>query len=402
MRVPLNASTFGSDEINSAIDVLNSGFVTMGSKCVEFENAFAEYMGVRNAVFVNSGSSANLLAFFALANSEILSTVPNADRPLRRMTPGAEVIVPAVTWSTTVWPIVQAGGVPVLVDSDPETLQMDPEAVRRAISPKTVAICPVHVLGNAVAWNELSSLAKEHGLWIIEDTCEALGTRHHDLYAGTRGDVGTFSFFFSHHITTIEGGMIVTPHDELAELFRVQRAHGWTRHLKNRAAAEAKHPEIDPRFLFINTGFNVRPTEINAAFGLCQLTKLESFNRRRVEIAARWIEDLHPLIEEGVFRPMRSTPGTDSTWFGFPIVCRDRAVRDGLQKHLEANGIETRPVICGNLARQPAFQNIPHRIAGELKGADRIMDSGLFWGSHPLMKDEEIQYVSEKVKEYFR
>lgn len=397
IKVPLNASTFGEEEIQSAIDVLRSSFVTMGTKCFEFEDVFARHMGVKNAVFVNSGSSANLLAFFALANSQ--APLPAG---LRRLEPGTEVIVPAVTWSTTIWPIVQAGGVPVLVDSDPQTLQMDLDAVKKAIGPKTVGIVPVHVLGNAVEMKALHELAREKNLWVIEDTCEALGTRQNGKYVGTLGLMGTYSFFFSHHITTIEGGMIVCEDDSLAELLRCLRAHGWTRHLKNRKAVEAKYPEIDPRFLFVNTGFNVRPTEINAAFGLHQIKKLDGFNRRRVEIAARWNEAFAPLIERGEFRPMRSTPGTDSTWFGYPIVCRSRDVRNGLQTHLEAQGIETRPVICGNLARQPAFKMIPHRIAGELSGADRIMDQGLFWGSHPIMKEEEIEHVIAKVREHFK
>ena len=395
IKVPLNASTFGDEEINAAVEVLKSSFVTMGQRCFDFEDTFAEYLGVKNAVFVNSGSSANLLAFFALANSEF----PIAGK--KRLTPGSEVIVPAVTWSTTIWPIVQAGGVPVLVDSDPQTLQMSLEAVEKAIGPKTVGICPVHVLGNAVPMKELKALADKHGLWVMEDTCEALGTKSDGKFVGTLGDVGTYSFFFSHHITTIEGGMIVTNNDEFAELLRCMRAHGWTRHLRNRTAVEAKHPEIDPRFLFVNTGFNVRPTELNAAFGFPQLRKLKGFNEARVEVAETWSKAFEPLVAAGHFAPMKTTRGTSSTWFGFPIVCRDRATRVALQEHLEKNGIETRPVICGNLARQPAFEKIPHRIAGELKGADRIMDNGLFWGSHPIMPKEQIEHVTKTVSNFF-
>jgi CDP-6-deoxy-D-xylo-4-hexulose-3-dehydrase len=193
--------------------------------------------------------------------------------------------------------------------------------------------------------------------------------------------------------------MVVTDDDELAELFRCLRAHGWTRHLKSRAAVEARHPDVDPRFMFVNTGFNLRPTEINAAFGKCQLRKLDLFNERRMTIARRWIEDLMPLSRHLV--PMRPTEGTDATWFGFPVLCRDRAVRDGLQDHLESRGVETRPIICGNLARQPAFQHVLHRVAGSLTGADRIMDTGLFWGSHPLMTEAEIAYVTSVVKGFF-
>jgi CDP-6-deoxy-D-xylo-4-hexulose-3-dehydrase len=394
LRIPLNASTFGDEEIEAAIQVLRSGFVTMGERCREFEEQFAAKLGVRNAIFVNSGSSANLLVFFALANAGL---------PLhegrRRLEPGSEVIVPAVTWSTTVWPIVQAGGVPVLVDSDPETLQMDVGAVERAVGPRTVAICPVHVLGNAVPMEPVLRLASQHRLWVVEDTCEALGTRQRGRTVGTIGHAGTFSFFFSHHITTIEGGMVATDDDALADLIRCLRAHGWTRDLKDGAAVEARYPGIDRRFLFVNTGFNLRPTEINAAFGKAQLKKLDGFNSRRVAIARRWVAELAPL--SGRLRPMRPTEGTEATWFGFPVVCSDRGTRDELQTHLEKKGIETRPIICGNLARQPAFQQVPHRIAGSLSGADRIMDNGLFWGSHPLMTEAELAYVSATVREFF-
>lgn len=394
IKVPLNAPTFGEDEINSAIAVLRSGFVTMGSKCLEFEQKFADHMKVKNAIFVNSGSSANLLGFFALANVHL------ANFKKKRLVPGSEVIVPAVTWSTTVWPVLQAGCVPVLVDCDPQTLQMKRESVEKAISPKTAAICPVHVLGNAVEMDWIIEIASKHNLVVFEDTCEALGTKYRNKYVGTIGDIGTYSFFFSHHITTIEGGMVVTDNDELAELMRAMRAHGWTRHLKNRKVIEDKYPDIDPRFLFITTGFNLRPTEINAAFGLSQIDKLEAFNQRRREIAEIWITSLKKVISSEMIVPMKTNPGVESTWFGFPVLCKTKEFRNKLRDHLESRGIETRPIIAGNLARQPAFQGINYRIEGELDGANTVMDRGLFWGSHPLMKIEEINHVTNTVLEF--
>jgi len=396
MRIPLNASTFGPEEIEAAIRVLKSDQITMGPLCLEFENVFAKYLNVKNAIFVNSGSSANLLAFFALANPA--AVLPKG---LRALKPGSEVLVPAVTWSTSVWPIVQAGGVPVLVDSDPRTLQMDVAKAEKEISDKTVGICTVHVLGNAVPWSPLQALAEKHNLWIMEDTCESLGTKHNGVFCGTRGLLGTYSFYFSHHITTIEGGMVVTNDDELAELLRVLRAHGWTRHLKNRQAVEARYPDVDPRFLFINTGFNLRSTEINAAFGLEQLKKLSGFNTRRAEIAESWRKSFATLTERGLLMPMTATEKTDCTWFGYPVLCQSTQIRNDLMSHLESSGIETRPVICGNLARQPAFKLIPHRTAADLSGADAIMDKGLFWGSHPMMQTEEIDYVTKTVRAFF-
>ena len=397
IRIPLNSVTFDEEEIQSAVAVLRSGRVTMGDRCREFESAFAAYLGVRNAVFVNSGSSANLLAFFGLANP----LLPR-DKGRRRMQPGDEVIVPAVTWSTTIWPIIQAGGVPVLVDSDPATLQMDLASVEAALSSRTVAICAVHVLGNAVPMQPLKALAARHGLWLIEDTCEALGVRHNGKAAGTFGAIGTYSFFFSHHITTIEGGMVATDDDGLAELFRCLRAHGWTRDLERRAEVEALYPDVDPRFLFVNLGFNVRPTEINAAFGLRQLARLERFNARRREIAAIWDAAFADLIHRECFRPMQFTPGTVGAPFGYPVICQDRASRDRLRNRLEACGIETRPIICGNMARQPALRHFAHRIHSPLTGADRIMDCGLLWSSDPLMTDSDVAYVADAVTQVFR
>jgi CDP-6-deoxy-D-xylo-4-hexulose-3-dehydrase len=394
-RIPLNTSTLGDEETNAVLNVLRSDRVTMGWKCREFERAFGEYLGGAEAIFVNSGSSANLLAFFALANH----AAPQPKNK-RRFIRGSEVIVPSVGWSTTFWPIVQAGGVPVLVDSDPRTLQMRPDAMRAALSKKTVAVCPVHVLGNTVPMSEVMSFAEENGLWVIEDTCEALGGHYDGKLAGTFGDMATFSFFFSHHITTIEGGMIVTRDAQLAELLRCMRAHGWTRDLKNRQQAEALYPEIDPDFLFVNTGFNLRPTEINAAIGLIQLQKLNSFNQRRNEIASIWTERFLPLIEQGTFYPMQPTSGTVPASFGYPIICREPQIRKALKHHLNQHGIETRPIICGNMARQPAFAHVSHRVSGSLSGADTIMDCGLLWGLHPLMSSEDVEYVANTVLEF--
>jgi CDP-6-deoxy-D-xylo-4-hexulose-3-dehydrase len=390
-QIPLNASTLGTEETEAVLEILASTRVTMGPKCQEFERAFGEFLGAE-AIFVNSGSSANLLTFFSLANHA--APHPNTKR---HFVPGSEVIVPAVSWSTTFWPIIQAGGVPVLIDCNPDTFQMNTSAMRAALSEKTVAVCAVHVLGNTVAMNEVANFVEENGLWLIEDTCEALGARYGGKLAGSFGDVATFSFFFSHHITTIEGGMIVTKTAELAELLRCMRAHGWTRDLKNRKEVEALYPEMDPDFLFINSGFNVRPTEINAALGIIQLKKLETLNRQRNEIAARWTKEFASLIQEGLFRPMQPTEETDIACFGYPVMCRSAQIRRELKRQLSGHGIETRPIICGNMARQPAFKHVNHRVSGGLTGADEIMARGLMWGLHPQMSGDETAYVAGTV-----
>jgi len=307
--------------------------------------------------------------------------------------------VPAVTWSTTIWPIIQAGAKPVFVDSDVDSLQLKYEQVEAAINENTAAICVVHILGNAAEIIKYKELADKHNLWLIEDTCESLGVKHQGKFVGTYGDVGTYSFFFSHHITTIEGGMVVTNDDELAELMRALRAHGWTRQLKNPEKYTEANPDLDPRFLFINTGFNLRPNEINAAIGKVQLKKLASYNKARHKVSEIWAKDLAKYSE--YFRTVRVTEGTEASLFGFPIICKDKELRDRLQNYLEENGVETRPIICGNIAKQPALEYFDYKIADNLDDADKIMDCGLYWGNNPLMTEEEIAYLTNTIDRFF-
>ena len=265
--LPLTVNGFGPDEVNEAIDSLLDLRTTMGRKVVRFEKAWTRYQRSAGSIMVNSGSSANLVAVAALLD-------PTGPRLLR---PGDEVIVPAVTWSTTIFPLQQLGLVPVLVDVDPETLNLAPEGVEAAITRKTRGIVPVHLLGNPCAMPEIMALARRRRLAVIEDCCEAHGARVGARLVGSFGDLGTFSFFFSHHITTMEGGMITARSRSLLPILVSQRAHGWVRGRPDEAALRRRHADIDPRFLFVTTGFNVRPTELNAAFGLHQLPRLESF-----------------------------------------------------------------------------------------------------------------------------
>jgi CDP-6-deoxy-D-xylo-4-hexulose-3-dehydrase len=395
-RLPLTANLLGQEEISAAKAVLDSGFLTMGKLCERFEREFAGYVGADHAVMVNSGSSANLLALFALANPLLAS-----DGRRRRLEPGDEVIVPALAWSTTIWPVVQAGATPVFVDCDPQTLQATPDAIETAISPRTAAIVVVHVLGGACNMADIAALAERHGLWLVEDTCESLGVLWDGRKVGTFGDMGTYSFYFSHHITTIEGGMIVTRSAELADLLRSMRSHGWTRGTRNADAVARQHPDIDSRFLFVTTGFNVRPTEINAAIGLEQLKRLEAFNARRREIAQRFDRGFATLHQSGDLQLVRASPRSLPAPFGYPVLCRTPEARQGLRRHLEAAGVETRPIICGNMVRQPAFRHIGHKVSGRLDGADRVMDCGLYWGPHPGIADAVVDEVIDVVKRYF-
>jgi CDP-4-dehydro-6-deoxyglucose reductase, E1 len=393
-HVPLNVNTMGSEEIDAAKAVLDSGYLTMGKEVAAFEEEFAAYVGARHALMVNSGSSANLLGAFALANP-----ICPAPGNLRQIRPGDEVIVPALTWSTTVWPFVQTGAIPVFVDCDPATLQMQPAAIEAAITEKTAAIAVVHVLGGAMDARATRAIADAHGLWLLEDTCESLGVTLDEQQCGTFGHIGTFSFYFAHHITTIEGGMVVTNDDDLADLMRAMRAHGWVRHMRRGDEIAAQTPGIDARFLFHTTGFNLRSTDLNAAIGRIQLKKLDGFNKTRRDIGAQLAAALHPVIEAGLLQIMQFDRRVGAAPFGYPVLCQSTEVRDRLQTHLEVSGIETRPVICGNLSRQPAMAHVPHRIAGELHGADAIMDRGLYWGTHPFMTSKDIDYITACVIE---
>ena len=255
--VRLHEPTFGADEINAALDCLLSTMVTMGMKNRSFEALFANTHGFAETVMVNSGSSANLLALAALAN-------PATEGALR---PGDEVIVPALSWSTTVWPIIQMGLVPVVVDIDPATLNIDPDAIERAIGPRTRGLMIVPVYGNPCAMDAIVDLCQRHNLVLIEDCCEALGASYKGVPLGRFGRVATFSFYLSHHITTLEGGICGTSDGDLAETMRILRAHGWIREVKEPERWTRLHPEIDERFLFVNLGYNLRPTELQGAMG---------------------------------------------------------------------------------------------------------------------------------------
>ena len=388
-QCPLSVPLYGADEVWAALEALLHRNVTMGSRVREFEDRFAEFVGARHAVMVNSGSSANLIAVSALASLAL----PGGLRP------GDEVIVPAVTWPTTIAPILQLGCVPVLVDIDEATLNMRLDTLEQALSPRTRAIFPVHLLGNPVDMDAVMELAAARGLWVIEDACESLGSVVAGRQVGSFGHFGTFSFYFSHHITTIEGGMLVTSDDELADLARSLRAHGWTRDLSNRADVESACPEIDPRFLFVHVGYNVRPTELQAAFGLVQLGRLDEFNERRRASARYLIDALEDLGDD--LRFVTEEEGARSTWFGFAVMLADGDTCRALSCHLEARGIETRPIVAGNLARQPAFAGSPHRRVGELEAASRVGDRGLFVGNHPNLTEAHLDHIADSFREFF-
>ena len=326
---------------------------------------------------VNSGSSANLLALAAITN------------PARsvRLHPGDRVGIPAVCWSTSLWPIIQMGLVPVLLDVDPDTLNLSIPSLEHALSIQPLqAVMAVHVLGNSTDLDQLLAIVDRHDLILIEDACEALGSTHRSNWLGTLGSFGTYSFYFSHHMTTIEGGMIVARSEEDEDLLRCLRSHGWSREQSNRLAHEQASPDIDPRFLFINLGYNVRPMELQAAFGAEQLQRLPTMNaNRRHNISlGQQAFHAHPSWRGQLHFPA-PTPGLDPCWFAFPfLVDRDISFdRAAFTRDLLARGIDTRPIISGNMALQPALDMFRvDRSLEPFRGAQQVHDRGFFVGAH--------------------
>ncbi len=393
LEFPLVDSSYDNQEIINCMATLLSGQLTMSVKVRAFEEQFARHCGSPYAVMVNSGSSANLLAVSALTN------------PLRKnhLQPGDKVAVPAVCWSTSLWPIVQMGLIPVLVDVDPGTLNLSIPSLKRALTlHRLKGVMMVHILGNSTDMKALLEIVAQERLVLIEDTCESLGSTFDGKALGTLGDFGTFSFYFSHHMTTIEGGMILAKTEEDYDLLKCLRAHGWSREQSNRTALEEQNSHIDPRFLFINLGYNVRPMEIQAAFGIEQLKRLDEMNaHRRANVASiRTAFKAHSAWKNQLHFP-EATRGLDACWFGFPFLI-DPAIKVDYKKltqNLLQRGVDTRPIVSGNMALQPAVRHFNIDLSlGPFEGAQKIHDRGLFIGCHARpIADSTIGRLAELV-----
>jgi CDP-6-deoxy-D-xylo-4-hexulose-3-dehydrase len=389
-RIPLTVPTYNAEEVVEALDSLLSTWVTMGKKVKRFEEMFAQYLGSKHAVMVNSGSSANLLAMSVLTNPMIQGSMP----------PGSEIITPAVTWVTTVYPIVNTGCIPVLVDVDLESYNVRYDAVQNAITSKTKGIVPVHLLGNPCKIDAIERMADRKGLFVMEDACESTGADFQGRKVGTFGDMGTFSFYMSHHISTIEGGMIVTDDDEMYECLKAMRAFGWVRDLSNAKRYAEENRGIDPRFLFLTQGFNFRPTELQGAFGIHQIGKLERFIELRRRNASYWNKRL------AGYRDVLNLPHEEQearhVYFGYPITIKREARfgRNEMTSDLEGKGIETRPIMAGNIADQPVAKQLPCRVEGGLENSKLIMRNSFFFGNHNGIGQPEREYVADSVIQF--
>ena len=389
-KIPLAVPQFGSDEVIESVESLISTWVTMGKKVRSFESQFKDYVGQKGALMVNSGSSANLLALSALSS-------PNFDN---RIKPGDEVICPAVTWSTSVYPILNVGAKPVLVDVDLNTLNVSPEAIENAITPKTKAIMAVHLMGNPCQTDKIKQIADKRKINLIEDCCEAHGAKIGNESVGSFGICSTFSFFLSHHITTIEGGMVLTNNDVILDIATAQRAHGWIREMRNADKIAKEFPDVDKRFLFYETGFNLRPTEIQGAFGIHQMKKLDGFVKIRKNIAKEWNENLNKFKDYLILPEERD--GTTHSYFAYPITIKENAPfsRKDITEFLESKLIETRPIAGGNLTEQPSAKLYDYNVNGDLNNSKTIMKNSFFIGIHTGIKKQQQQYVIDTFNEF--
>jgi CDP-6-deoxy-D-xylo-4-hexulose-3-dehydrase len=373
---PLLDNAFSEDDLLSGIKVLISGELTMSKKTKEFEKEFAKKIGSKYALMVNSGSSANLLATFAACN------------PLRknRFKRGDEVLIPAVCWSTSLWPLVQSGLKPVFVDVEKDTLNVNAELLIKKITKKTKVIMLVHVLGNSTDIDKIKKIAKQKKIIIIEDTCEALGAKYKNKYLGTFGDFGTYSFYFSHQITSGEGGMVVCDNEEDYELLYSMRSHGWSRGLKSQKKIEKKYPKLDPKFIFVNSGFNLRPTDIVASIGNSQFKRLNNFIKIRNSNSSKIKDGLRKSKKwknQFSFQKIRSNVQTSP--FGFPIFMDKKFVKKKkiFIKMLDKHGVETRPIISGNFLNQPSIKLFKLQNKNQkFPQAQEVENLGFFIGLH--------------------
>jgi len=355
-------------EVNAINDVIKSNRYTMGSKVRQFENEFSKFFDVKYSLMLNSGSSANLLA--------IASLIIDEETDLNQ---GDEVIVPAVSWSTTFSPISQYGLKLRFVDIDLNTLNIDENLIESAITKKTKAIFAVNLLGNSCNFKKLKDLCDKYNLLLLEDNCESLGAKYDNKFTGTIGNVGTFSFFFSHHMQTMEGGMLVTNNKKTYELANSMRAHGWIRDLPDDNSLFKKTGDnFEDSFKFITPGYSIRPLEMSGAIGSVQLRKINSFIDNRRE-NAKFFNELFKSNENII---IQSETG-ESSWFGFSIVLKNKFLgkRSEVLKKLSNANIETRPIVAGNFTKNPTIKYMDHTISGELKNAEYIDENGFFVGN---------------------
>ena len=399
--VPVSGRVFDATELQFLVDASLDFWLTTGRFASQFEREFARTTGVRHAILCNSGSSANLLATSALTSWK------HGDRQLR---PGDEVITVAAGFPTTVNPAIQHGLVPVFLDVDLGTYDIDVTRLEEAVSPKTRAIILAHTLGNPFDVDAITALAKRHDLWLVEDSCDALGSTYRGKPIGTFGDLATVSFYPAHHITMGEGGCVLTNSPRMKTILESFRDWGrdcWCEPGKENTCGKRFDWQLgdlphgyDHKYIYSHIGYNLKATDMQAAVGVAQLRKLPEFIDRRRHNWRRLHEGLSELSH--LFALPRATEHSDPSWFGFALTVRPDAPfsRRELVQWLDTKRVATRQLFGGNLLRQPAYRDVPHRVVGELTNTDIVMQ-GTFWlGVYPGISDTMVDYMVDCVRQF--
>ncbi len=399
--VRVSGRVFDEKEIEQAVEASLEFWLTEGHFAEEFCKKLTSFLGVKLATITNSGSSANLAAFYALTSEKLGK---------RRIKPGDEVISVACAFPTTVNPVLQYGAVPVFVDVDLETRNAIPEYVEKAVTAKTKAIFIAHTLGNPFDIKKIARIARKNKIWLIEDCCDALGSKFDGKFVSTYGDLATFSFYPAHQITLGEGGAVVTNNPELHVLVNSFCEWGrdcWCRTGQDNRCGRRFSFKLgtlpfgyDHKYTYSHIGFNLKATDIQAAIGVAQLDKLPGFKKRRQANFTALYKSLEKYTDYFILPKWSKI--ADPCWFGFMLVIRDGAPFNRLDivQFLQANKIETRSLFAGNLLRHPAYLKIKHRVVGDLKNTDKIMNDGFWIGVYPGITPEMIRYVTGKFQEF--
>jgi len=401
-RILYSIANYNEDEINAIIDTLLDGWFGLGKKAEEFERIFSQFFGREKAILVNSGSSANLLAVSSLCSEQFKE----------KINPGDEVITPAVTFPTTFNPIIQNNLKPVVVDVKLETYNLNVDFLESAVSEKTKLIVLPHTLGIPNEMDAIMDFIEDHNIFLIEDCCDALGSKYDNRLVGTFGIFSTFSFYPAHHMTLGEGGALLTDDLILNKIARSLRDWGrdcycsWNSppegECKSRFDFRIDNIPYDHKYIYSNIGYNLKPLELQAAMGLEQIKKLPDFIKSR----KRNFNLLYNEIKnyEDFFILPEVPKKADVSWFSFPLTLRDNTPfnRQDIIRFLENNGIQTRLIFAGNILRQPAYRNINCKKIGDLKNSDKIMKDSFFIGIHPGMTKEMLNYIIAKFEEFIK
>ena len=386
INYPLTYSSWGNEEINKIHQVIKSGQYTYSKKVKEFENLYSKFFKMKYGVMVNSGSSANLIAISSLFYKK--------NNPLKR---GDEVIVPAISWSTTYSPLQQYGLKLKFIDVDPKTINIDFMKLKKAITNKTKLIVAVSILGNPCNLSEIKDLCKRKNIYFMEDNCESLGAKYKNKYTGTFGDINTMSFFYSHHISTIEGGMITTNNEELAELMRSLRSHGWTRDIINKKQFGIKKKDYE-KYDFILPGYNVRPNEIYAAVGISQLKKLDKF----IKIRRKNFLLYKNIFEKNKIFDIQKENGKSSAFsLIFVFKKKFRHLKDKIYADLRKNNIQFRLITGGCFLKHSAKKYFDYSIYKNINNANYIHENGFFLGNAPVNLEDQLIHFNKTIVKYY-